>query len=210
MTADDALHALREGNRRFVENRLAQPRRTPERRAELAASQHPFAAVLTCSDSRVVPEILFDQGLGDLFVVRIAGNVADEAIRESLEYAAEHLRLPLIVVLGHTRCGAITVAISHDSDPAADVGRLRQTGTAGASGRGGAQTLLRLLRPAVVAARKEKGDRVAHTAFANVRLVVEALRQTTPILAEPQRRDELRIVGAIYDITTGVVEWLRD
>lgn len=209
MTAEDALRALEEGNRRFVENKPASPRRGPERRLELAGGQRPFAAVLTCSDSRVVPEIIFDQGIGDLFVVRAAGNVADQAGRESLEYAAEHLGVPLIVVLGHTRCGAVIAALS--TDPGAGAGSERgpalESGTAEDHGP---PALLRLLHPAVAATRAMEGDRVTPTVLANVRMVSDVLRRESPVLARLENRGGLEMRGALYDIVSGSVEWMND
>jgi carbonic anhydrase len=193
MKAESALNMLKEGNRRFVEDRLTHPHQTAERRIETLPGQRPFASVLACSDSRVVPEILFDRGLGDLFVVRVAGNVLDTTVLESLEFSAAHLRLPLIVVLGHTKCGALTAAVSDDS---------ARTELA--------PTLMGLLRPAVEAARGQAGDPVTNAVFANVRMALGALRRATPPILELRERGELRIVGAVYDISTGGVEWLED
>ena len=106
----EANQRLSEGNARFVAGHSQHPRQDPERRTELASTQHPFAVVLGCADSRTGPETLFDQGLGDLFVVREAGNVVDDHTLGSIEYAVEHLHSPLIVVLGHERCGAVAAA----------------------------------------------------------------------------------------------------
>ena len=108
---DAALARLLEGNARYVESRAARPDQTPERRAEVATVQHPFALVLGCADSRVPPEIVFDQGLGDLFVIRVAGNVLDDQVLASIEYGVEHLHIPLVIVLGHERCGAVVATI---------------------------------------------------------------------------------------------------
>src|SRR5439155_16101250 len=106
-----AWQKLKEGNARFVSDRLAARQIGEERRARLAKGQQPFAVVLSCADSRVVPELLFDQGLGDVFVVRVAGNIADKAMLGSIEYAVEHLHVPLVVVLGHESCGAVQAAL---------------------------------------------------------------------------------------------------
>ena len=108
---EKALAALIEGNRRYQAQHVTHPHQNAARRAELAAGQHPIAAVLSCADSRVPPEIVFDQGLGDLFVVRVAGNITDDVVLGSLEYAVEHLGVPLVVVLGHYKCGAIQAAV---------------------------------------------------------------------------------------------------
>jgi carbonic anhydrase len=191
-TADQSLTTLREGNRRFTENRSTHPHQTPERRAELLAGQLPFASILTCSDSRVVPEMLFDQGLGDLFVVRIAGNVVDDAVRESLDYSVAHLDVRLIVVLGHTKCGAVTEAVSGE-DRSDDTGRL-----------------MTLLRPAVEMSRGEPGDHATNAVFANIRIVVDTLRRSAPAPDRPGKHEGVQIIGAVYDIGTGRVEWLGD
>ena len=194
MTADEALHALTEGNRRFAGGRPANPRRDPERRSELVSGQHPFVAVLACSDSRVVPEILFDQGLGDLFSIRVPGNVVDETVLGSLELGVEHLGVPLVVVLGHTQCGALTVALAAEAD---DDHR---------------QTLVKLLQPALDASARGDGDpekRLERAVRANVRLAVEELRRSTPTLGPHHRQGALRIVGAVYDIATGLVDWME-
>lgn len=192
MTADEALRALADGNRRFAAGRPAGLRRDAARRLELASGQHPFAAVLACSDSRVAPEIVFDQGLGDLFVVRVPGNVADETILASLELGAAHLGVPLVVVLGHTKCGAINAAL--EAKESGDHRRI----------------LMRLLRPAVDASLLHEPDpkkRVDRAARENVKLVVGALRRSDPTLAPLRERGALRVAGAVYDIDTGIVEW---
>lgn len=192
MTADEALRELVEGNRRFAAGRPMGPRRDSARRSELASGQHPFAAVLACSDSRVAPEIVFDQGLGDLFIVRVPGNVADDTIFASLELGAAHLGVPLVVVLGHTKCGAITVAL--DAKEPCDHTRI----------------LVRLLRPALDASLREESDpgkRPDRAVRENVKLVVAALRRSAPTLAALRERGALRVVGAVYDIETGIVEW---
>ncbi|MBP2681469.1 MAG: hypothetical protein H6Q78_1332 [Candidatus Krumholzibacteriota bacterium] len=193
MTTDKELMILREGNRRFAEDRPIRPHQTPDWRVGLCDGQRPFASILSCSDSRVVPEILFDQGIGDLFVVRIAGNIVDAAGLESLEYSATHLRVPLIVVLGHTRCGALTIAVSARSEK-----------------RNDGSHLLELLRPAVETSRGEPGDSVRNAVFANVRIGVDTLRHGSPALRPLLEDEKLRITGAIYDIGTGRVEWLED
>jgi carbonic anhydrase len=194
MTADEALQTLKEGNRRFAGGHPANPRRDPGRRSELVSGQHPFAAVLTCSDSRVVPEIVFDQGLGDLFSIRVPGNVVDETVLGSLELGVEHLGIPLVVVLGHTQCGALIVALAAEA-----AGDHRQT-------------LIKLLQPALDASAGGDGDpekRLERAVRANVRLAVEGLRQSTPTLAPLHGRGALRIVGAVYGIETGLVDWVE-
>ena len=113
----DALARLLAGNHRYVSGTVAHPNQTAGRRRAVAGSQHPFATILGCADSRVPPEVVFDQGLGDLFVVRVAGNIADPAAVASIEYSAEHLGVGLIVVVGHSRCGAVDAAVKGGEAP---------------------------------------------------------------------------------------------
>ncbi len=118
MSAEQALKLLLEGNQRFVAGKLEHPNQTPERRTEVAKGQHPFASVLACSDSRTPPEIIFDRGLGDIFTVRVAGNVADKVVIESLDYSVKHLGVRVVMVLGHRRCGAVIAAVEgHEDTP---------------------------------------------------------------------------------------------
>ncbi len=116
-TADGALKLLKDGNDRFAQDKLAPRNLGAERRAVLAKGQKPFAVVLACADSRVPPELIFDQGLGDLFVLRVAGNLTDPLILGSIEYAVEHLHSPLVVVLGHEKCGAVDAALTKKAFP---------------------------------------------------------------------------------------------
>jgi len=196
MTPDQALRLLQEGNARFVagttlrRDLLAQVRET-------SAGQYPFAAVLGCIDSRVAPELVFDTGLGDLFVARIAGNAVDDELLGSLEFATKVAGARLIVVLGHTRCGAVMGACD-----GVEMGSLTRT--------------LALLEPAVAAARQAISGKhdssnsafVAQVTEANVRLGARALVEHSPILAELVREGRLRIVPAIYDVASGRVEFL--
>jgi carbonic anhydrase len=192
LDAHEALALLAEGNRRFVAADPAHPHQGEAHRVRLASGQAPLAIVLCCADSRVPPEILFDQGLGDLFVVRVAGNVADDRHVASIEYAAEHLGTRLIVVLGHERCGAVTAAVKGGQLP------------------GHLPALMDALRPAVAAARPVRGDLVEGAIIANVELTAEQLRASRPILAELVDRGELLVVGARYDLDTGLVEFLDE
>lgn len=191
LTADEALARLLEGNHRFVEAQLVHPDQAPEHRRHLAEGQHPFAAVLGCADSRVPPEILFDQGLGDLFVARVAGNILSETLLASLEYAAAHLHVPLIVVLGHERCGACQAALATIESDGEAPGHLASLVTA--------------LKPAVEAARLSD-DPVTAIARENVRRVVAALARRSTVLAGLLKKRTLRIVGGYYDLDDGAVE----
>jgi carbonic anhydrase len=141
-------------------------------------------------DSRVPPEIIFDEGLGDIFDVRVAGNVAGDDETASLEYAAEHLHVPLVVVMGHTHCGAVSAALEGGTLP----GKL--------------PNLLAAIRPAVDQSAHEPGDRLDNAVRDNVVHVVEQLRASKPVLSELVAEGKLRIVGAVYSLETGKVEWL--
>jgi len=144
-----------------------------------------------CGFSRA-PEIIFDQGLGDLFVVRVAGNVATEAELASLEYGADHLHIPLLVVVGHENCGAVTAALQ------------------GGPAEGHISTLVQLLQPAVEKSRQLPGDALANAVRTNVEMVVQQLRTSTPILSELVAHHKLKIIGAVYSLKTGRVSWLPD
>ena len=189
---DAALAELKAGNGRHSQHRYQHPHETLARQLELVGSQHPEAEILSCSDSRVPPEIVFDQGLGDLFVVRVAGNVASDTEIGSLEYGAEHLDIPLLVVLGHEKCGAVTAAVQA-GDP-----------------EGHIASLVDLIMPAVDKSRGAAGDLVANSVKTNVQMVVQKLRSSTPILSKLVAEGKLKIVGAVYSLETGKVTWLND
>jgi carbonic anhydrase len=188
---DRALRELIAGNKRYVAAKVMRPHQAPTRRADVAKGQHPFAIVLGCADSRVPPEIVFDQGLGDLFVVRVAGNIADDAALASLEYAVEHLGPRLIVVLGHERCGAVDAAVKGGEAP------------------GHLSSLVTAIAPAVTASQGKPGDRLDHAVRANVARVVEQLRSSEPILAPMVKAGKVQVVGCRYDLDSGAVELLR-
>jgi carbonic anhydrase len=190
-TGDAALAELKAGNHRHVAKHYQHPNQTAARQHELASGQQPHAAVLSCADSRVPPEIVFDRGLGDLFVVRVAGNVAGDPELASLEYAAEHLSVPLVVVLGHQRCGAVTAAVDGGDAP------------------GHLPALVDLIRPAVDKAKGMSGDRIENTVRVNVQMVVEKLRTSHPVLEELVEKHHLQIVGGVYSLDTGRVDWIR-
>jgi carbonic anhydrase len=192
ITPDSVLAELKAGNGHHVAHRYQHPHESLERLRQLVSGQHPHAEVLSCSDSRVPPELIFDQGLGDLFVIRVAGNVASDTELGSLEYGAEHLHVPLIVVLGHESCGAVTAAVQ------------------GGPPEGHISVLVDLIKPAVEKTRGRSGDPVSNAVRMNVELVVKQLRSSTPILSELVAHGKLRIVGAVYSIETGTVTWLPD
>ena len=192
ITPDAALAELKAGNEHHVQNRYRRPHQTTARLHELVSGQYPEAAVLSCADSRVPPEIVFDQGLGDLFVVRVAGNVATDAEIASLEYGAEHLHIPLLVVLGHESCGAVAATIQ-GGEPDGHIG-----------------TLVDLIKPAVEKSRGMTGDPLSNAVRTNVQMTVQKLRTTGPILSKLVSQGKLRIVGGVYSLETGTVTWLTD
>ena len=185
-----AMDRLRNGNARYQAFRQAHPRLDPEWRAELATGQNPFAAILGCADSRVPPELIFDQGLGDLFVVRVAGNVVDDLVLGSLEFAVQRLRVPLVLVLGHAGCGAVTAALS----ATAPTGRLA--------------AITRRISPALSdhLPSDPAPERVDAAARANARYVAASLREAWP--DRERREGRVRVLPAFYRLEDGVVEFL--
>jgi carbonic anhydrase len=191
----DALARLLAGNRRFRSGHARHPRQSPADLRELAAGQHPFAVTVGCADSRVPPELLFDQGLGDLFDNRVAGNIVDDLTLGSIEFAVEEFESPLIVVLGHERCGAITATID----------AIETGGTA----PGHIGVIVEALRPIVEPVLDRPGDRVDNAVRANVRAQVAALPARSEIIAERVAAGHLWVVGARYDLDNGRVTLVR-
>jgi carbonic anhydrase len=189
---DETLARLKAGNEHHVTHKYQHPHETLVRQTELIAGQHPEAQILSCADSRVPPELIFDQGLGDLFVVRVAGNIASDTELGSLEYGAEHLHIPLLIVLGHEKCGAVTAAVQ------------------GGEIEGHIGSIVDLIKPAVEKSRGAAGDPVANAVRTNVRMVVEQLRTSKPILSELVEHGKLKIIGGVYSLDTGKVTWLSD
>ncbi|HZO83326.1 MAG TPA: carbonic anhydrase [Candidatus Binataceae bacterium] len=189
-----ALARLMSGNQRFEEGTTRHPGQDPARRVALAASQSPFAVILACSDSRVTPEIVFDQGLGDLFVIRVAGNTLTRAGLESIDYAVEHLGSSLIVVMGHDSCGAVT-------------GAVRECPRADEKSAAGLPEIFSNICPAVKRARKASGDVVSDAIDLNVADQVAALKRA-PRFAQRVKDGRLMIVGARYELHTGRVRIL--
>jgi carbonic anhydrase len=184
------MRQLEAGNHRFVSGVPLHPNQSSDHRGNLAAGQSPMAVVVSCSDSRVPPEMVFDQGLGDLFVVRTAGEVVDDQAIGSVEYAVEHLHAHLIVVMGHDACGAVAATI------------------AGGDAPGHIGSIVKAIQPAVDKARKDQGDLLDNAINENVRLVVSQLKKADPILSHEVETGELKIVGARYNLSTGQVQWL--
>ena len=194
MNADLALRELLAGNQRFQTGNRMSPRAGPEEFRALAHGQFPEAVIVCCADSRVAPEILFDVGVGDIFVIRVAGNVIDGAgvtVKGSIEYAVAELNVPLILVLGHSDCGAVKSAMKHidnkDSLPGAING------------------LVELIKPAVAMTKKLPGDPLENAIRQNVETGVERLRRLEPILAPRVKDGKLDVLGGVYDLLTGSV-----
>lgn len=195
MSPDQALELLREGNQRFRSGEtMRQAQSLPEHLSQLAQAQRPFCVLVGCSDSRVSPELLFGRSLGDLFIVRNAGNVVDLAAMGSIEYGVAVLGAPLVLVLGHERCGAVKAAadvVEHDATFPGSIGQMIEP-----------------IIPAVLQARRLGTDDLIDRAVRiNVQRVVERLRSTEQMLMEPLREGTLRIVGAHYDLDDGSVEF---
>lgn len=192
VTAGEALLRLKQGNERFVEGRLngSTPEAITQSRKRVAQSQKPFAIIVGCSDSRVGPEVIFDQKIGDIFVIRTAGEVVDPVGLGSIEYAVAHLGSPLIMVLGHKRCGAVAAAVSGAKEP------------------GHIATVLKAIQPAVRQSKDKSGDPVDNAVNAQALNVAAQLQASGPILKEAIRSGKLKIVAARYDLDSGKVSML--
>ncbi len=184
-TADQILQKLLDGNQRYLDKQLAHPHQDAVRIHEIATAQHPIAIILGCSDSRVPPEVIFDVGLGDLFVIRVAGNIVDDVVLGSIEYAATEFGVPLVMVLGHERCGAVTAAVRHSQVP------------------GHVSTLLKAIQPALEQVNAANNDPIDATVVANINLSVEQIESSEPVLAGLIKRGELKVIGARYDLEQG-------
>lgn len=190
----ESLDMLRQGNQRFVDNKMAAPRRDDKTRTELAASQRPFAIVLSCSDSRVPPEVLFDQGLGDLFVVRTAGHVLDPGPIASIEYALEHLGARLIVVMGHESCGAVKAALT------TPIGK--------SAGSPDLDRLIGKIKPYLSSFKPLSSDKLLRGPVkSNTAGVARELMKKSAIVREKLKHQEISLVTAIYGLASGQVEF---
>ena len=205
VSPDEALQKLMEGNKRYVENQMTGTKLCDlTTRSSLAKSQKPYAIVLTCSDSRVPPEIVFDKGLGEIFVVRVAGNVPDPVVLGSIEYAAEHLGSPLIMVLGHERCGAVTATVDAKGK---------------STGSPNIDAIVKAVAPNVKNAAKDcdackgeakcadtkKSDFVECVIDANAKAIAASLTKKSKILNHLQHEKKIKIVAAKYDLDDGIV-----
>ena len=192
LTPKDALRILIEGNDRFVQNEKVQ-RDLQNQVVETSKGQFPFAVILSCIDSRVPAELVFDQGIGDIFSVRVAGNIVNEDVLGSIEYSCKVAGSKAVVVMGHTKCGAVTAACND-----VELGNIT--------------ALLQKINPAVEIIRSEGGnmddEAIEKVSLTNVRLSIDRIRAESPILSEMERNNEIEIVGAVYDVSNGKVEFL--
>jgi carbonic anhydrase len=191
ISAQQALQILKDGNDRFAADRLEHKDLSQERRLELVNGQHPFAVVLTCADSRVPPELIFNQGLGDIFVLRVAGNIADPFVLGSIEYAVEHLHTPLVVVLGHEKCGAVAAALGTEK-PGGNLGMVINDVYIG-------EQLPNQAEAALSAAVRN-----------NVLHQVEMTTGRSDVLKKAVDEKKLKIVSGVYHLDSGKVEWLGE
>ncbi len=189
METRDPMKLLMEGNRRYVSGKPVHPNQDSKKRKGLSSGQRPFAIIVGCSDSRVPPEIIFDQGLGDLFVIRVAGNIVDDVALGSIEYAVDHLRTEHVVVLGHSKCGAVTATVE------------------GGNAHGHIGDITNIIRPAVEKAKSQQGDIVENAIRNNIDMVIETIKSAEPIITRSIKEGRLKIIGAYYNIETGVVEF---
>jgi carbonic anhydrase len=191
ISPDDVLRSLLDGNQRFMEHHEQHPHQSAKRVQELAQGQNPIATILSCADSRVPAELLFDVGLGDVFNVRVAGNVVNPEVIGSLEYAVALLNTPLLIVLGHERCGAVTAAVQQQSVP----------GSIGA--------FVRDIEPAIELAHLETDEETAvkidKTVIANVHYQIDRLLAQSDLIRDRMEKGSLKVVGARYDLDSGAV-----
>jgi carbonic anhydrase len=195
MTADQALKTLREGNDAFMSDKMVASETNRARRLEIAKGQTPFCVLISCSDSRVPPELLFGRGLGELFIVRNAGNTVDTAALGSVEYAVSQLGVPLVVVMGHEKCGAVSAAVSVVEDNIVYPGAIGE--------------MIEPIIPAVLAAKAKKTNNLLEASVkSNVQRTVERLRSASePTLMNPIKEGKVKVVGAYYSLENGKVEF---
>jgi carbonic anhydrase len=193
VSADRGLQMLIDGNKRFVAGNLTSLGNLAQDRNQLTTGQSPFAVVLCCSDSRVPPELVFDQSLGQIFVVRTAGQVIDEAARSSIVYGVDYLKAPLLLVLGHSRCGAVDATIA---------------ALMGNAIPGYAYRFVEAIGPAARSVLNEPGDRLDNAIRANIEMGVDQLRTAEPVLAAAVGNGSLTVAGGYYDLASGEVSIL--
>ena len=188
---DKAISQLKAGNQNYITGKAIHPNQDGERRMETVKGQNPFAIILGCSDSRVPPELIFDQGIGDLFIIRTAGNTIDDIALGSIEYGAVHLGVSLIVVLGHSSCGAVAATLK------------------GGEPEGHVASIVKQIEPAVETAKGRYGDPLENAVLENIKNIVEKITESKPILAKLISQGKLKVVGARYSIDSGVVTFFE-
>lgn len=191
ITADEALELLKAGNAEFLTDAPFRKGETRAHRLEIAAGQHPFAVLIGCSDSRVSPELLFGRGLGELFIVRVAGNTVGPTALGSIEYAISHLGVPLVVVLGHERCGAVAAAVDVVEKNATFPGHIGE--------------MVEPIVPAVLKAKGSPGDLLNNAVAENVHRVVRSIVAVSPTIKGSAEAGKVRVVGSVYDLDEGHV-----
>lgn len=191
LSAKEAMAKLKQGNERFVKHKMKHPHETQSRMLELTNGQHPFVATLSCSDSRVPIEILFDEGLGDIFVIRNAGNVLDEHVIGTIEYAIYHLNINLIVVLGHENCGAVGAAMSEGKEPKE------------------IESIKKAIKPAVEECKKCKNYTYENVIKQNAKMVAQNIKNDKTVKKYLKDHPEVEIVPAYYHLDSGKVEFLQ-
>lgn len=191
----DGLAMLVEGNKRFMENHPVHPDQTLERIRDLKKGQHPYAVIVSCSDSRVPPELIFDQGLGDLFVIRNAGNIIGDYELGSVEYAVEHLHTPLVIVLGHTQCGAVGAFIEHKKDSVPNH----------------IQKIIDYIKsePEEMGINEDSVGYYDRAIEANLLHGVHTLQNSEPVLAKLVKRGKVKVIGALFNLETGRIAILE-
>ena len=190
---DDSMAKLNAGNKRFVSGKLAKKDIGGKRRKELSKGQKPFAVVVTCSDSRVAPELLYDQGLGDIFVIRVAGNVVDPISLGSIEYAAEHLHAPLVVVLGHSSCGAVKAALEAKGEPEGNIGEI-------------VKKIMPAVEKAKSAGKKDEAETLDLAVQENVKNVYAEIMAKSPVIKEMVESGKVKMAMGEYHLDTGKVQ----
>ncbi len=193
LTSEEALRAVREGNERFAADAPFRPDIGTSRRTETARGQGPFASVVSCADSRVAPELVFSRGIGELFVVRTAGNVADAVALGSIEYSVAVLGSPLLVVMGHA-CGAVAAAVEMAEKNATFPGSIGE--------------VARPIVPAVQAVRGRQGDTLGNAIRENATMVAQGMVARSPVLGDAVRKGKLKVIAAYYGLADGKVEFL--
>jgi len=187
---NDALQTLLDGNKRFAAMKQTHPNQDRARRDEVKAGQRPFAVIVGCSDSRIPPEILFAQGIGDLFIIRLAGNIVDDIALGSIEYAVDHLCTPGVVVLGHSKCGAVTATAQ------------------GGETHGHIGSIASAILPALDNVRAQPGDLIDNAIRENAKLVTATIASSKPMLEKMVNEGKIAVIPLYYDIDTGLVEKL--